>query len=77
MCGFIAILATSAYSDRINARGPFVIVGCVLGIIGYIMLLAADTPGVKYGGTFLVATGVYPGTPMSEFLTHFVYTCIC
>ena len=67
MCGFIAILATSAYSDKMKSRGPFIIAGCVLAIAGYIMLLVAKTPGVKYGGTFLVATGIYPGTPMSAF----------
>ena len=39
-------------------------VGCVLAITGYIMLLVAKTNSVKYGGTFLVAAGVFPGSPM-------------
>lgn len=38
--------------------------GCLLAIIGYIMLLAAKQPAVRYGGTFFVAAGVYPGSPM-------------
>ena len=65
MCAFVAILVTSAWSDKIKARGPFMLVGCSFAIVGYIMLLVAKNPAVKYGGAFLIATGVYPGTPMS------------
>ena len=71
MCGFIAILVSSAWSDKVKARGPFLITGCFIAITGYIMLLVAERPEVKYGGTFLVASGTYPGTPMSEFLFHY------
>lgn len=39
-------------------------VGCVFAIVGYIMLLVAKSSSVKYGGTFLVAAGVFPGSPM-------------
>lgn len=38
--------------------------GCILAIIGYIMLLAASQPLVRYGGTFFVASGVFLGSPM-------------
>ena len=62
---FLLVLVTAALSDRIKARGPIMIAGCILAIAGYIMLLAAKTPSVRYGGTFLVASGVYPGSPMS------------
>jgi hypothetical protein len=34
-----------------------------VAIVGYIMLLSAKRPAVQYGGTFLVASGVYPGSP--------------
>lgn len=64
LCAFVAILITSALSDKVEARGPFMLVGCSVAIVGYIMLLVAKDPAVKYGGTFLVAIGVYPGTPM-------------
>jgi hypothetical protein len=37
--------------------------GCIVAIVGYIMLLCAKRPAVQYGGTFLVASGVYPGSP--------------
>jgi hypothetical protein len=69
MCAFVAILATSAWSDKIKARGPFMLVGCSIAIVGYIMLLVAKNPAVKYGGAFFIATGVYPGTPMSVILS--------
>lgn len=71
MCAFVAILITSALSDKIKARGPFMLLGCSIAIVGYIMLLVAKDPAVKYGGTFLVATGVYPGTPM-RVVRHFI-----
>ena len=38
--------------------------GCFVAIAGYIMLLAAKAESVRYGGTFLVAAGVYQGSPM-------------
>lgn len=38
--------------------------GNVLAIAGYIMLLVAKRPQVRYGGTFLVAVGVYPCSAM-------------
>lgn len=66
ICGFVAILVASTCSDKVRARGPFLLGGCVLAIAGYVMLLVAESPAVKYGGTFLIAVGVYPGTPMSE-----------
>jgi hypothetical protein len=45
-------------------RGPFLIGGCLLGIIGYVMLLVASTASVRYSGTFFVAVGVYLGSPI-------------
>lgn len=38
--------------------------GCILAMAGYIMLLVAKQPLVRYGGTFLVASGVFVGSPM-------------
>ena len=36
---------------------------CSIAIVGYIMLLIKTTPLVHYGGTFLVAVGVFPSAP--------------
>jgi hypothetical protein len=38
--------------------------GAIVAIAGYIMLLVASKPAVRYGGTFLVASGVFTGSPM-------------
>jgi hypothetical protein len=64
MAAFLLVLITSGLSDRMKARGPFMIGGCILAIVGYIMLLAGKSSGVRYAGTFFVACGVYPGSPM-------------
>ncbi|ETN43675.1 uncharacterized protein HMPREF1541_02834 [Cyphellophora europaea CBS 101466] len=64
MAAFCIVLITAGLSDRFKARGPFMIGGCLLAMIGYIMLLAASQPTVRYGGTFFVASGVFMGSPM-------------
>ncbi|MCJ1343390.1 hypothetical protein MMC31_001583 [Peltigera leucophlebia] len=50
MVGFIAVIGATFLSDRIKARGPVILVGCSLAIIGYIMLLVSARPAVHYGG---------------------------
>ena len=71
MISFFIVLATAAYSDRIKARGPFMIAGCVVAIAGYAMLLGSHKHSVRYGGTYLVAAGVFQGSPMvSSQLSH-------
>ncbi|KAL8652230.1 MAG: hypothetical protein Q9210_002808 [Variospora velana] len=63
MAGFFAVILCTFLSDRIKARGPIMIGCCSLAIIGYIMLLVKTRPLVHYGGTFLVAAGVFPSSP--------------
>lgn len=57
MAGFFAVVLGAYASDKIKARGPIMIVGCSLAIIGYILLLVPARPLVHYGGTFFVAAG--------------------
>ncbi|KAG6355294.1 hypothetical protein INS49_003255 [Diaporthe citri] len=64
LAAFVTVLLTSLLSDRIRARGPIMAAGNVLAIAGYIMLLVAKRAQVRYGGTFLVAVGVYPCSAM-------------
>jgi hypothetical protein len=64
MTAFITVLGTAYASDKVKNRGYFVIGGCVLRICGYIMMLVATTNAVRYAGTFLVAIGVFQGSPM-------------
>lgn len=60
MTAFFFVLGTSFLSDKIRARGPIMVVGCTVASVGYIMLLVAKQSSVRYGGTFLVAVGVFP-----------------
>ncbi len=55
---------TSAFTDKVGARGPFMAVGAFVAAMGYVMLLASKRSSVRYGGTFLVAVGVFPGSAM-------------
>ncbi|MCJ1248143.1 hypothetical protein MMC30_005358 [Trapelia coarctata] len=63
MAGFFAVLIGTFASDRFRARGPVILIGCTVAIAGYVMLLAASRPSVQYGGTFLIAAGVFPSSP--------------
>jgi sugar phosphate permease len=64
MAAFITVIGTAYASDKLKNRGYFIIGGCVLGICGYVMLIVAKTNAVRYAGTFLVAIGVFQGSPM-------------
>jgi hypothetical protein len=61
---FLVVLIASWISDRIKMRGPLMAVGLLLAAIGYIMQLAAKTAAVRYGGTFFVAAGIFPCSPL-------------
>lgn len=50
MVGFLAVIIATFVSDRIKARGPVMLVCCLLAIIGYIILLVPARPAVHYGG---------------------------
>lgn len=47
-------------ADRTGRRG-LCNIGCsVIGIVGFCMLIGSKDPGVKYGGVYLGALGIYP-----------------
>ena len=60
---FLVVILCAYGSDHYKMRGPFVLGGCVLGIIGYIIMLTAESNAVKYGGTFFIAAGVFQMSP--------------
>jgi hypothetical protein len=60
MAAFFIVLATSFLSDKVRARGPLMAGWLIIACVGYIMLLATRSNGVRYAGTFLVAIGVFP-----------------
>ncbi|KAL0567517.1 hypothetical protein V5O48_014474 [Marasmius crinis-equi] len=58
--GTLFTLLVPLLSSRLDRRLPFVILCCPLIVIGYIMFLASESPRVRYGGTFLVLSGIFP-----------------
>jgi hypothetical protein len=70
MTGFITVIITAYFSDKVRVRGPFIAGGCIIGICGYIMLLVSESNPVKYGGTFLIAVGVFQASPMLMVRFH-------
>lgn len=47
-------------ADRTQRRGLCNILVSLVGIVGFIMLLATDVAAVQYVGVFLAALGIYP-----------------
>ncbi|OAG05531.1 MFS general substrate transporter [Paraphaeosphaeria sporulosa] len=64
MGAFFIVLLTGWGSDKWRMRGPLMLVGCTVAIVGYIMLIASERSSVQYGGTFLVAAGIFPCSPL-------------
>lgn len=58
--GCLFTILVGIYSDRYNLRGPFIVGGCLVALIGYIILYTQTKPGVAYFGAILAATGIYP-----------------
>ncbi|KAK0728855.1 major facilitator superfamily domain-containing protein [Lasiosphaeria miniovina] len=50
-------------ADKLGQRGLFMIFFMGMSIVGLIMLLASQTAGVKYAGSFFLASGIYPNVP--------------
>ena len=61
---FLSVLAFAWTSDRIKMRGPLIAIALVLASVGYIMQLASDRNSVKYAGTFFIAFGSFPCSPL-------------
>jgi len=64
MAAFFTVLITGYLSDKFKMRGPFMIIGVIISIGGYIMLISSDHHLIQYGGTFLVAGGIFPCSPL-------------
>ena len=58
--GFITNIVFALLAERTKLRAPFIIVGDIMGIAGYIILLTSRVSGLSYAGTVLVAAGVFP-----------------
>jgi MFS family permease len=64
MGAFFMVLLAGHFSDKLHRRGYFMLGGCSVAIVGYIMLIASTRPLTQYGGTFFVAAGIFPCSPL-------------
>ena len=64
VAGFLTVPAFGYASDRFGYRGPCMLVGLLMALVGYIMLISTGRTLVNYGGTFLVAAGIFPTSPL-------------
>ena len=60
VAGCVSTLLVGTYSDIHKIRGPYVIAGTSVSLVGYIILYTQTSPGVSYAGTILAAVGVFP-----------------
>lgn len=61
---FLTVLGVAFLSDKIKMRGPLIVSGLLIAAIGYIMQLASNSNAVKYVGTFFIAVGAFPTSPL-------------
>ncbi|PIL23086.1 MFS general substrate transporter [Ganoderma sinense ZZ0214-1] len=58
--GCVFTLAVCYLSDRLRARGPFILAGSAVAIVGYAIVLGTKTPAAQYAGTIVVGAGLLP-----------------
>lgn len=57
---FLVTIATTWLADRLQQRGLVIALSSLVGAIGYVLLAACTSVGVRYFGVFLAAVGVFP-----------------
>lgn len=57
--GGVAVLVSAWLSSRFDRRNIFYIGAAPLMMVGYIMFLVSTHPQVRYGATFLIASGAF------------------
>lgn len=62
ICGCVFTILFGYLSDKYRARGPFVLIGSLLSIVGYSILYATEIPVVGYIGTLIAACGLFPSS---------------
>lgn len=57
---FLVTISSTWVADKTQQRGYTIMVLTTIGGIGYILLATVKTVGVRYFGTFLAASGIFP-----------------
>jgi len=65
VAGCIITISVGYFSDKYNFRGPFIIGGCIISLVGFIVLITETRPGAGYAGSFIAAIGVFPTIAIS------------
>lgn len=60
VAGCVFTILVGTYSDIHKFRGPYVITGAFVSLVGYIMLYTQTRPSASYAGAVLAAVGVFP-----------------
>ena len=64
-CSFLVTIFSTWVADKTQQRGLTIMVLTTIGGIGYILLATVKTVGVRYFGTFLAASGIFPSKSCS------------
>lgn len=62
---FVVTIVFAVLSERFEQRGPFIVLGSSIAIIGYIILITDHRAGVSYVGTIFAAAGIYPAVALT------------
>ncbi|KAG1736554.1 MFS general substrate transporter [Suillus lakei] len=60
VAGCIGTIIVGIYSDKHNLRGPYIVGGALVSLVGYILLYCSVQAGPSYVGACLAAAGNYP-----------------
>ncbi|KAI9442626.1 MFS general substrate transporter [Lactarius indigo] len=64
-CACVCTMMVSFYSDRLNLRGPFIVLCSTVSMIGYIVAYMTSKPGPGYAATVIAACGAYPNVAVA------------
>ena len=70
-CSFLVTIFSTWVADKTQQRGLTIMILTTIGGIGYVLLATVKTVGVRYFGTFLAASGIFPSK--SCFIVDFHY----
>lgn len=65
----ICVIVLALIADKYRARSAILLFGMTVSLVGYIILYASYTSGVRYFGAFLAAAGSYGAFPSIVVLT--------
>ncbi|KAG9316742.1 MFS general substrate transporter [Chiua virens] len=60
VAGCVCTILVGICSDIQRLRGPYVIAGAIVSLVGYLVLYTQSSPSASYAGAVLAAVGVFP-----------------